>query len=266
MTFANIGYNTSYARPVSNKPNDKQKLSHGGARNFADRVTYHINKKQSKMLRDAWGFADWQGQTLNYWLTIHWGKCGLADWQAGQALSQFLDYVRDFLRKRGIPVLWLYVRENGDAKGSHVHILLYLPYEAAKGFHALRDKWLERATRAAIVKGAALGKTLPRHAKWGDTTKQYPFATKAEALQSDSWNCLHYVLKGTTKPLAEALNLSLVEDGGAIIGKRCGASKALQCAAMKKAGYTPPRRYPLDNRPHGPRIRAEFGRQIMANI
>lgn len=255
MTFANIEYITSYARPASARPGIKQKPRHGGARNFADRVSYGLNAKNLAMLCDAWTFADWQKHTLNYWLTIHWGRCGLEDWQAGRATSEFLNYVRDFIRKRGLPVLWLYVRENGDAKGSHVHILLYLPSEAARGFHALRNAWLKRVVGAPIRAGTCKGVTLPRHAKWSSTPKQGQFTTKEGALQSDSWNCLHYVLKGTAPRVAKEMDLPLIEDGGAIIGKRCGVSKALQSAAMAKAGYARSGDHPMGNGPHGSRHR-----------
>ena len=262
MTVANISIIYSYPTPSPAQPQNKPKHRHGGARYTADRVSHEVTLKQALQLRAAWAFADWQGFTLNYWLTIHWGKMGVSDASAGRALKEFMTYVRDYLRKRGLPVLWLYVREHGvhkdeqgEAKGSHVHFLLYLPIEAAKGFHDLQEGWLEKATRRTFVKGAIKGESLPRHAKWNATPKEGEFATKQEAVQADSWNCLNYVMKGVHPRFAKELNLVLLQAGGAIIGKRVGVCKALQPKAMAEAGYTPPERHPMMAKPHKGRYR-----------
>lgn len=250
MALANIGYYFSCAEPSPSKGNSGPKLRHGGPRNFADRVTVELTSKQARKLREAWAFADWQGRTLNYWITIQWSRLGIDDAKAGAALSAFLTYVRDFLRKQGIPVHWVYVRENGANKGSHAHILLYLPSAAAKGFHALQEGWLERIARRPYVTGTIKGEALPRRAKWSDTPKEGEYATKQEAVQADSWYCLNYVMKGVPEPLAKELNLKKVEAGGAIIGKRVGVCDGLQPKAMTLAGYAPPDIHPMQSMPH----------------
>jgi hypothetical protein len=128
--------------------------------------------------------------------------------------------------------------------------LFYLPSAAADGFHALRKGWLERIAGRPCPRHAVKGYTLPRNAKWSDAPKEGEFKTKAEALQADSWFCHSYTIKGIAPHLMDEFNLKFYEASGAIIGKRCGVSRALNAAAMAKAGYTPPERHPMADLPH----------------
>jgi hypothetical protein len=154
---------------------------------------------------------------LNRHLTIHWEAAGIPDCQAATATATFLTLARDWLRKRGGRFAWIFVRENGDGKGSHVHILLHCPSELARACSAMQRRWLRRVTgkpyRARIIRTARIGGTL--------TAAQTAPAVYAKNLAA----VVGYLLKGASPEAARALGLMRVESGGSIIGKRAGTSQ-----------------------------------------
>jgi hypothetical protein len=189
----------------------------GGARNSGSRTSDWLTVKQTAEIIAAAQFAACAGFPLNRHLTIHWEAAGIPDCQAAAATAAFLRLARDWLRKRGAPFAWVWVRENGDRKGSHVHILLHCRPELARDFAAMQRRWLRRVTgnpyRPRVIRTARIGGTL--------TAAQTAPAVYAKNLAV----VVGYLLKGASPEAARALGLMRVESGGSIIGKRAGTSQ-----------------------------------------
>jgi hypothetical protein len=199
----------------------------GGARNSASRTSDALTVKQTAEIVAAAQFAARVGLPLNRHLTIHWETAGVPDCRAAAATAAFLALARDWLRKRGAPFAWVWVRENGDGKGSHVHILLRCPPELARAFAGMQRRWLRRVTgnpsRARIIRTARIGGTL--------TAAQTAPAVYAENLAA----VVAYLLKGASPAAARELGLQRLEAGGRIIGKRAATSLNIGRAARKLA-------------------------------
>lgn len=186
-------------------------FAHGGARNRADRSSLGLTIKQSLALIGAAHRAVVIDKPLNRWMTIHWEAAGLSDDQAMRATSAFLKYWREWL---GGETAYVWVRENGGGKGSHLHLLAHLP--AHRVWSGRRGtKWIELIT--------------------GDRYKAHVILTKriAGAGQPDGKlydenlrAVLAYALKGALPEVAEALGICR-QPGGPVIGKRCGTSRNL---------------------------------------
>jgi hypothetical protein len=161
---------------------------------------------------------------LNRHLTIHWEAAGLVDCQAAAATATFLTLARDWLRKRGGRFAWIFVRENGDGKGSHVHILLHAPAGTTLG--NMQRRWLRAITgksyRARTIKTERIGRTAGAASSAPDVYE----ANLARAVA--------YVLKGASPEAALAFGLARLEPGGSIIGKRCATSQNIGRAARQR--------------------------------
>jgi hypothetical protein len=199
----------------------------GGARNSASRTSDALTEKQSKEIIAAAQFSARIGLPLNRHLTIHWDAAGVPDCRAAAATAAFLALARDWLRKRRASLAWAWVRENGDGKGSHVHILLHCPPDMARTFAAMQRRWLRRVTgnpyRARIIRTARVGGTL--------TAAQTAPAAYAENLAA----IVGYLLKGASPVAARELGLERLEAGGRVIGKRAATSQNIGRAARKLA-------------------------------
>ena len=198
----------------------------GGARNSATRTSDFLTLNQALEIIAAAQFAVWTGLPLNRHLTIHWEAAGIPDCLAARATAAFLTLARDWLRKRGTRFAWAWVRENGDVKGSHVHILLHCPPDAARAFSGMQRRWLRRITnkpyRARIIRTARVGGTL--------TAWRTAPATYAENLGA----VVGYVLKGASPKAARTLGLARLEPAGRIIGKRAATSQNIGRTARKR--------------------------------
>lgn len=171
-------------------------------------------------------FAARIGLPLRRHVTIHWEAAGVPDNQAAAATAAFLRLARDWLRKRGHPFAWLWVRENGHRKGSHVHILLHCRPELARAFSGMQRRWLRRITgkpyRARIIRTARIGGTLMA-------------AESAPAVYAENLAAVvGYLLKGASPEAARLLGIARLEDGGRIIGRRCAASQNIGRAARQE--------------------------------
>lgn len=199
----------------------------GGARNSASRTSDALTVKQTAEIIEAAQFAARIGLPLNRHLTIHWEAAGVPDCEAGAATAAFLTLARDWLRKRGAPFAWAWVRENGDGKGSHVHILLHCRPEVARDFSGIQRRWLRRVTgkpyRARVIRTARIGGTL--------TAAQSAPVAYVENLAT----VVGYLLKGASPAAARALGLERLEAGGRIIGKRAATSQNLGRIARAQA-------------------------------
>lgn len=109
----------------------------------------------------------------------------------------------------------MWVRETGEGKGEHVHILWHGPADLPY----LR-RWLNEALKACgarRVRGVcfteSIGRTL-RHAETGGDDYR----------ANMDWT-LDYLLKGADPAARAKLGIEHSEPGGGLVGKRCGVSQ-----------------------------------------
>lgn len=214
-------YNSSKsARPFDAKP---CLSGWGGARNRADRVSHEVTLRQATGIINAAHTACQIGLPFNRHLTIHLERAGVPDTKAAAAIGQFLTLARDWLRKQALTFAYVWVRENGDGKGSHVHILLHVPAGATWTGWRLR-RWLVHVTGVPYSAGAI------RTERIGGTVRAA--LVVPEHYRANLMAVVSYVLKGASSNTVAALGLSTArEPGGAIIGKRAGWSQNVRRAA-----------------------------------
>ena len=189
----------------------------GGARNAAGRTSFALSKRHARAICEAARFAWRKGLPLNRHITIHWQRAGITDSQAAAATGYFLRLLRDWLRKRGLATAWVWARENGPHKGSHVHILVHLPPGVVwRGGRSRR--WLERVTGRRYAPSVI--KTT-RIAGRADAARSIPAHYEAN---------LDAVVGYLTKDGPGGKG-----EGGRIIGKRCGFSQNIGPAARHLA-------------------------------
>jgi hypothetical protein len=198
----------------------------GGARNRASRVSTALTEKQVKDTFAAAERAVAIGLPFNRFVTIHLEALGFTDAKAGKAINRYLKLVGDYLTRRGRRTAWRYVRENDEGdkrKGSHVHIYLHWP--DGLSFGRMQRKWVR----------ALAGKRPPRRAV---RTRRIGGSASAWRAAPDVYRVnlrrvLSYGLKGAPAAVAALYQLDRHEEGGRIIGKRCGQSQNLGGGALK---------------------------------
>lgn len=184
-------------------------FQHGGARNSASRTSDGLTLTQAEKLVEAAQTASVIGRPLNRHICVHWEAAGLTDKEAMGATTGFLKYLREWLRGQ---TAYIWTRENGDGKGSHLHILAHIP-ETKKMSGALSRRWVQRCAMRTYRAGAIFSRKI--------TGASQP----TEALYSQNLSkVLAYILKGTEPKAAVSLGL-VHEHGGQVIGKRCGNSR-----------------------------------------
>jgi hypothetical protein len=158
---------------------------------------------------------------FNRHLTIHWQQAGIPDERAAWATGRFLKLAGDWVAKRGGRFAWAWVRENGERKGSHAHILLHLP--AGTRIGRMQRRWLRSITAkpysASTIKTARIGGT-------AGAAQSAPAAYRANLAV-----VVGYILKGASPSAARKLELQRLEAGGRIIGKRAATSQNIGWAA-----------------------------------
>lgn len=161
---------------------------------------------------------------FNRMLTIHWEALGIAPADAPEKQASFFRLARDWARKRGHEISFLWIRENdfGDgSKGEHVHILLHLPEPILREFiQPMTRRWLLRSTGHKYGKGAVRFDTIGQRAS--------DYRNAPEIYQENLGKLVvGYLLKGATKEAARDLGLPRWMDGGRVRGKRWGRSQNL---------------------------------------
>ncbi|WP_157799410.1 hypothetical protein [Qipengyuania seohaensis] len=190
-------------------PASKTIFPHGGARNSANRTSDYLTPKKAQKLIEAAHRAIQIGRPLNRHITIHWEAAGLSDREAMQATTAFLKYLREWLRG---DTAYLWVRENGEGKGSHVHILAHVPRGKAMS-GAISQRWIRRCT----------GKPYQRDLI--HTRKVRGSDHPDSLLYTENFGTVFsYDLKGAEPSVTMALGREH-KPGGTIIGKRCGTSR-----------------------------------------
>lgn len=213
----------------------------GGARNSASRTSDSLSLNQAANIIAAAHFAAAIGLPLNRFLTIHWEHAGIPDERAAWATGRFLKLAGDWIAKRSgriskveqnrKRIAWAWVRENGDGKGSHVHILLHVPANKIVGKNQTQlgnmpRRWLRSITGKPYCAGTI------KTARIGGTTGAAH--SSPAAYHENLAAVVGYVLKGTSSAAAPALALDRLEAGGRIVGKRAATSQNIGRAARER--------------------------------
>jgi len=183
-------------------------FKHGGARNRGDRISDCLTLEQAHKIIAALSKAEKQSKHINRHIIVHWEAMGVTDSRAMAATTLWLKAFREWT---GGETAYDWTRENGDGKGSHLHMMAHLP--AGKRWHGARARrWLERISGNPYKAGAIKTRCIV-----GSRSPDSPLY--AENLQSVT----AYLLKGVAPDIATAIGIDHVP-GGRITGKRCGMS------------------------------------------
>lgn len=209
----------------------------GGARNSASRTSDSITLDAAENLIAAAGHAERIGLPFTRFITIHWQAAGIVDSDAAEATAAFIKLASDWLRTRGHKTGSLWVRENPEGKGSHVHIAIHVP--AGETLGRMQRRWLRRIIGKLrnYKKGSPDGRW--RYRKGVIKTEPIGRSTRAAFSDPDGYrlnleNVLAYVLKGASPDAAAELRLKRLEPQGRIIGKRTGTSQNIGRAARSR--------------------------------
>lgn len=219
-----LGLTPSLYRVVAHGRGFSPLPGRGGARNRAGRVTTGLNGGDAGKLLEAKERALRIGLPFNRFTTVHWDAAGVGD--DLKATGRLLKLIGDWLRSRGRQAAFAWVREDGPRKGAHVHILLHLPPDLVDAFNRRQRGWLAACGarwRGGVLKTRSIGRTY-RQALGGG---QDYLSNLAETVD--------YVLKGADHRTRERFGIRRCEDGGVVVGKRCGVSQNLGPAACGPA-------------------------------
>ena len=217
----------------------------GGTRNSAGRTSIALSLAQASNIIAATKYGAAVGLPFNRFLTIHWEQAGIPDSRAAWATGRFLKLAGDWIAKCGGRIAWVWVRENGDGKGSHVHILMHLPARKITGENGrgrgadntagkqrarlgnMPRRWLRSITGTAYVASTIKTKRI------GGTAGAALNAPAA--YEANLQTVVGYVLKGACPTAARSLGLERLEPGGVVIGKRAATSQNIGRAARATA-------------------------------
>tara|TARA_R110001599_G_scaffold8639_1_gene41815 strand:+ start:2488 stop:3153 length:666 start_codon:yes stop_codon:yes gene_type:complete len=207
------------------------KGSWGGARNSKDRLSDALTRAQCLAILASVDAMIARGISPNRFLTVHWEKLGVAPADALNRLSAFLNLARDWARKRGHEIAWVWIRENdfGDGmKGEHVHILLHIPEPIIGEFtRRMTRRWLLRLVGGKYVKGASRFDTIGQRASDYRNAPEIYRENLAKLI-------VGYLLKGASIEVAHELVLPRWNEGGKVVGKRWGRSQNLKKTLDRK--------------------------------
>jgi hypothetical protein len=206
------------------QPSKVKRASPRKPRITAGRISSTIAPAAAANIIAAIGFAATIGLPLNRFVTVHWQAGGAAN--GPQATGRFLKLAGDWLRLRGVPVTYAWVRETGDLKGEHVHIALHVPPALGHAFGHRQRGWV-RAAGARCWRGVINTRPIgdsASHAFVGVRYGRYYTEDLAAAVE--------YLLKGADAATASAHGLQRArDDGGTLAGKRVATSANIGRAA-----------------------------------
>ncbi len=207
------------------------KSMRGGPRNRASRETESLSPAQVANLTAATAHALAIRLPFTRFITVHWESAAIALADMAGATGRFLDLMTKALARHGARTAWLWVHENGEGKGGHVHILAHVPAGLAPIVARLQRRWLRSITgqpyRARLIHSKPIGGRLGLETGNPDL----------HALNLSA--ALAYVIKGADPIAARQFGLSRLEPGGRVIGKRCGTSQNIGPKARRNRAALP---------------------------
>ena len=177
---------------------------------------------------EAAAFAEAIALPLNRFVTIHFEAGGITD--QVKATGKLAKLMGDWLRVNSASFAYVGVRETGEAKGEHVHLLMHVPAALRGRFNRRQPGWIRKMGAARKVR-VTYSRPVGRF--------YYHPGTDAEAREQYLVNlqvAVGYLLKGTDPAALERLGLSRQEAGGELTGKRCFHSENIGRTARKRAG------------------------------
>lgn len=203
----------------------RQSTSWGGARNRRDRTSWHLTRKQCEELIEATDFAVQLGLGFNRHWIVHHERAGVSGIDAPAFITHLLKLVREYATRKKGQFTAVWIREDGEGKGGHVHILMHVP--AACQLRGRSRYWIRLAAgtyRKKVSRVRSIGGWLGAS------------VTGCEHYQHNLAEVLGYVLKCASTQTGEALALPRHGEGGLVIGKRCGFTQNIGPTARHRAG------------------------------
>jgi hypothetical protein len=173
-------------------------------------------------------FTAAEHRPLNRHTTIHFEAAQIAD--PVRAIGQYLKLAGDWLRTQGAVFAYIWVREAGEKKGEHVHILMHVRPDLVSAF-ARRERGWRTRIGAARALGAFHSSAVGRSYRHAVTGIQY-----GERYSDHLGEVIGYLVKGAERRAVDALGLTRVEPGGELWGKRSGMSENIGRAARRRSG------------------------------
>lgn len=173
-------------------------------------------------------FTAQEHRPLNRHTTIHFEAAGIAE--PVTALRRYTKLARDWLRTQGAEFAYIWVREAGEAKGEHAHLLMHVPAHLIAIFAQREGRWRKRIgakPAQGAFKSTPVGRTY-RHAE----TKIHHGELYSDHLAA----MVGYLVKGAEPRVIKALGLTRVEPGGELWGKRSATSENIGRSARRRAG------------------------------
>lgn len=152
--------------------------------------------------------------------TVHSERAGIASMDGAGFVGRLIDTVRRYATRHGYQMSALWVREDGEGKGGHVHILLHLP--PSLSLRTLTVRWVRSAGgtyRAGVSHMETIGGGLNCA------------ATNPEHYGLNMGEVLAYVLKAADPDTGRRLCLPKCDIGGMVRGKRIGWTQNIGVAA-----------------------------------
>jgi hypothetical protein len=206
-----------------------RRTGRGGARNSASRESHALGKTHVANLLAATRHAEKIGLPFTRMISIHWEAAGVPAQFMARATGRFTDLMTKMLARHGSCTAWLWTHENGDRKGGHCHLLAHVPAALVPLLTKLQKGWLRRITgkpyRARVIHSKPIGGKLGL-----ENGNPELHAVNLE-------RALSYLLKGADEKTATKFVLQH-EQGGRVIGKRCGTSQNIGPKARKLMGKT----------------------------
>lgn len=183
-----------------------------------------LTGRQLENLTAATSYAVEIGHPLNRFITINWSLGSVADCVG--ATGRFLKYAGDWLRKRGVPPTYIWVREHGRIAGRHVHILMHVTPTLTRRFSELQFGWLKGAGVPRQRKGTIKTKPVGR-------AYRTALSGPAEVYRVELGKTLAYLLKQSQGNPRAACGFG--RPGSPVVGKRCSTSQNIGRAARGEA-------------------------------
>src|SRR5687768_2972502 len=136
-----------------------------GEQNRQGRRSTTLRLSEVRNIMAAAVFTAQEHRPFNRHTTIHFDAAGIVDPVA--ALRSYMKLARDWLRAQGATFAYLWVRESGQSKGEHAHILMHVPAKLVAQFARRERGWRKRIgakPRWGVFRSTAIGRSY-RHAE-----------------------------------------------------------------------------------------------------
>lgn len=186
----------------------------GGARNTGSRVTDGLSVDKCEAMLAAAAKAGALGLPFNRHWTVHYERAGIAEHDAVRFVGRLRKYASDYARRHNGKFAVMWVRESGDGKGGHVHMLMHLPADLR--LNGRTRRWINLAGGRCMAKVSRVTAIAGRIGAAERGGAHY--ASNLATVRS-------YLLKGADRATCEALGLDYRGSQGTVVGKRCGWSQ-----------------------------------------